>query len=115
MKPVVIETPYGEDPEFYAEYAKACMAHSIEHGEAPFASHILYAESGVLNESKPKQRQQGMEAGRAWFNKAEKVIFYTDFGFSEGMEKAYEIATWQGSVIKRRVLPRFYLRLYSLI
>lgn len=86
--PVIIETPYGSNPEFYSIYAKKCMKDSTERNEAPLASHILYADSGVLDDHQPEERKLGIELGYAWLKKAEYVVFCTDFGWSNGMREA---------------------------
>lgn len=91
-KRVVIESPYAGDTERNEAYARACMKHSLNQGEAPIASHLLYTQPGVLDEEVPEQRQWGIEAGYAWMVEAELVIFYVDVGFSHGMLQAMHFA-----------------------
>lgn len=55
-------------------------------GESPYASHGLI--SGALDEA--TERQRGIEAGYAWWRVADKVVFYTDLGWSRGMAAAMD-------------------------
>lgn len=66
-------------------YARLALLDSLKRGEAPIASHLLVTQ--VYNES-PSFREAGIAAGRAWQSQAELVAFYTDLGWSSGMERA---------------------------
>ncbi len=90
MTPVIIESPYAGDIERNVEYAKKCMLDSLNRGEAPILSHLLYTQ--VLNDSDPIQRAMGINAGLVWGKFAEKTVVYYDLGFSEGMIKGIEHA-----------------------
>ena len=85
MRLVVIESPYAGDVELNLRYLRACMADCLRRGEAPFASHALYTQPGVLDDSDPAQRKLGMDAGFAWRDMATATIVYTDLGISKGM------------------------------
>ena len=89
MKRVIIESPYaaanGHTVADHEEYARRCMADSLARGEAPLASHLLYTQHGILDDTDPEQRKRGMEAGWAWTEMADLVAVYTDFGESCGM------------------------------
>lgn len=85
MRLVVIESPYAGDEATNLEYLRACMADCLRRGEAPFASHGLYTQPGVLDDSKPEERKLGIAAGFAWRNMAEATVVYTDLGVSRGM------------------------------
>jgi hypothetical protein len=88
VKLVVIESPYAGDVEKNLRYVRACMKDCLYRGEAPYASHALYTQLGVLDDQVPDQRRRGIEAGFAWRNVAELVVFYEDLGWSRGMEAA---------------------------
>lgn len=92
MNRVIIESPFKGRNECEEDsniiYAKACMQDSLSRGEAPFASHLLYTQEGILNDSIPDQRKQGIEAGHAWLKVADYAAFYIDRGISEGMRAA---------------------------
>lgn len=85
MKLVVIESPYAGDVERNLRYLRACMADCFDRGEAPYASHALYTQPGVLDDDIPAERQLGIDAGFAWAECAAARVVYTDLGISTGM------------------------------
>ena len=89
MRLVIIESPYAGDIAQNLEYARLCVRDSLSRGEAPIASHLLYTQTGLLNDSIPIERTQGIDAGHAWFEVADAIIFYTDLGISNGMDLAF--------------------------
>lgn len=99
MKLVIIESPYagGGDVEANLCYARKAVADSLRRGEAPIASHLLYKQPGILNDSVPAERALGIAAGLAWRLVAEKQIFYVDRGWSGGM-----IAAWKQCIAENR-------------
>jgi hypothetical protein len=105
MKLVVLESPYSGDIEVNLHYARRCLAHSISLGEAPLASHLLYTQPGVLDDTIPEERNKGMLAGHAWLATADYLVVYTDLGISSGMllgMKAAEI--YSVPIIYRKIL-----------
>lgn len=86
---VIVESPFGApNPEAVArnlKYLRACMKDCLDRGEAPFASHGLYTQEGVLDDWKPDEREKGIQAGFAWRQVAEVTVFYVDLGISGGM------------------------------
>lgn len=101
---MIIESPYAGDTERNAEYAKACMRDSLERGEAPFASHLLYTQ--VLDDGIADQRALGMQAGFAWGLEADLVAVYVDLGVSAGMLAGIKRARGRGiEVVERQILP----------
>lgn len=87
-KLVIIESPYAGDVERNTTYARACVKDSLLRGEAPLASHLLYTQPGILNDSIPSERARGIRAGLAWLSSADLVAIYTDLGMSKGMTHA---------------------------
>lgn len=85
VRRVVIESPYAGDVERNLRYLRACMADCLRRGEAPFASHALYTQPGVLDDADPIQRDIGIAAGFAWRDMADVTAVYTDLGVSRGM------------------------------
>jgi hypothetical protein len=85
MRRVIVESPYAGDIERNVRYARAAVADCIKRGEAPIASHLLFTQPGVLDDSKPEERKLGIEAGYAWWSAAQAIIFYEDLGWSNGM------------------------------
>ena len=104
MRLVVIESPYAGNVEDNERYARACMADSLARGEAPFASHLLYTQQGVLDDTSPAERDLGMRAGFAWGVGADAVAVYTDRGISAGMRAGIERAEAIGLPIEYRRL-----------
>ncbi len=88
MKLVVVESPYAGKVERNVEYARRCLSDCLLRGEAPIASHLLYTQEGVLDDEIPEERTRGIAAGIHWANRADFVVFYTDWGWSPGMYKA---------------------------
>lgn len=102
MRRVVIESPYAGNVEENVAYLKRCMLDSMERGEAPFASHLLYTQ--VLDDTSPVERRYGMEAGFEWARVAEAVVVYTDLGISPGMASGIARATEYGLLVEHRSL-----------
>lgn len=99
---VIIESPYAGDIERNTHYARRAMRDSLDRGEHPIASHLIYTQPHILDELKPEERKRGIEAGFAWWCKAEKIVFYTDYGFSGGMNDALERAKNHGKLYEIR-------------
>lgn len=96
MKLVIIESPYAGSVIPNVEYARKCMRDSLERGEAPIASHLLYTQPGILDDYNPEERAWGINAGLAWRKVAELAVFYTDRGWSGGMTAARELYDREG-------------------
>ena len=86
MRRVIVESPYAGDVEANVEYARAALYDCLMRGEAPFASHLLYTQPGVLDDSIPDERLDGIYAGLTWADVADAVVVYTDRGISDGMQ-----------------------------
>jgi len=104
MKLVVIESPYAGDVEGNVAYARQCLRHSLDQGEAPFASHLLYTQPTVLDDTVERERLRGIQAGYEWMEAADIVAFYIDRGWSPGMLKALKMARMLHKVIEVRAL-----------
>ena len=72
---------------------RAALADCLRRGEAPFASHLLYTQPGVLDDLIPKERKQGIEAGLELAKRADATVVYADLGISKGMEWGIKAAT----------------------
>ena len=66
MTLVIIESSFAGDMERNIKYARRCMRDSLIRGEFPFASHLLYTQEGILDDTKPDERKLGIEAGFEW-------------------------------------------------
>jgi hypothetical protein len=96
MRRVIIESPFAAS-DLYSEkehlrYVRAAMKDCLYHGEAPFASHALYTQDGVLFDGHEAERKMGMEAGVEWYRGAQAAVVYVDYGISRGMQFGIERA-----------------------
>lgn len=91
MRRVCIESPLAGDVERNTRYAEACILHSLELGESPFAGHLLYPR--VLDDERSEHRQLGIAAHLAWMCAAHAVVAYIDYGVTDGMSKALHLAS----------------------
>jgi hypothetical protein len=80
------------------------MKDCFSRGEAPFASHGLYTQPGVLRDNVAEERQHGIDAGFAWRMCADKTVVYTDCGISKGMEYGIKHAQELDRLIEYRTL-----------
>lgn len=98
---VIIESPYAaKNPngsldhigiEINVEYARACMRDALLRGEAPYASHLLYTQPGVLRDDVPDDRELGITSGFEFRRVADVIAVYTDLGISPGMQRAIDL------------------------
>ncbi len=92
MKKVIIESPYAGNIESNIKYARKCVKDCLNRGEAPICSHLLYTQSGILDDDITEERSLGINAGLAWANVADLHVFYLDYGMSKGMYYAMDAA-----------------------
>lgn len=104
MIPVIIESPYAGDVALHLAYLRACMRDCLERGEAPFASHALYTQPGVLDDTQSEERALGIEAGFAWRAFAARTVVYIDLGISGGMRQGIADAEARGCPVEYRAL-----------
>lgn len=81
---VIVESPFS-GPFANVKYCREALRDCLNRGESPFASHLLYTQKGVLDDTIPAERAKGMEAALGWLEVADHVAVYMDFGISEGM------------------------------
>jgi len=88
-------------------YARRCLSHSLEEGESPFASHLLYTQ--VLDDTVAAQRELGLSLASAWYDVADLCAIYTDRGISDGMKRGIEYAKKIGlKTVERSILDDEY-------
>jgi hypothetical protein len=113
---VYLESPFAapagtpaEDRAWHVEkhlaYARAAMADCLSRLEAPFVSHALYTQPGVLDDLIPHERALGIEAGFAWARAAVRTVVYCDLGISRGMHLGIKRAKAEGRPIHFRSCP----------
>ncbi len=104
MRLVILESPYAGDIEANVAYARACVRDALERGEAPIASHLLYTQPGILDDTISTERQLGIDAGLAWRRVADATVVYTDRGVSRGMNEGIAAAVKAGIPVEYREL-----------
>lgn len=104
MRLVIIESPYAGDVERNLLYLRAAMRDCLARDEAPFASHALYTQPGVLDDTDPGERRLGIDAGLAWGAKADATVVYADLGISPGMRIGIRRAKAAGRTVEYRWL-----------
>lgn len=85
-------------------FARKCMADCLKKGEAPFASHLLYTQPGVLNDHIPTEREAGMAAGNRFLHVCDRVVAYIDRGVSNGMRRKLRLGLETATPIEFRRL-----------
>lgn len=108
MLRVVIESPLSaptkEGIEENKVYARRCMLDSLYRGEAPYASHLLFDQQGLLDDRLRNDRLMGMQAGFAWGGEAQLVAVYIDKGISKGMQMGIDRYRHLGIPVEERRL-----------
>ena len=92
MRRVILESPYAGDVKMHKAYARACVRDSLLRGESPLASHLLYTQAGILDDTIPAERAHGINSGHAWMTHADAVVVYEDHGISPGMQAGIDSA-----------------------
>ena len=105
---VLLESPYAgktkKEIDHNVKYAQLCMKDCFNRGEYPFASHLLYTQSYILDDNIPEERQKGIQAGLAWGRHASKTVVYCDYGISKGMMEGIKRADSEGRMVEKRYL-----------
>lgn len=109
MRRVILESPFAAPtPEGIGAniaYARACVKDCLSRGESPIASHLLFAQPGILDDAIPEQRALGIKAGWAWYGVADACVVYTDRGLSSGMDKGITRAKSFNLPVEYRKIP----------
>lgn len=104
MRLVILESPFAGDVPGNIAYARKAVRDCLARGEAPIASHLLFTQTGVLDDGVPEQRKLGIAGGLAWYGRADAGVFYLDRGMSAGMQAAKNYAEGQGVRIELRFI-----------
>lgn len=107
---VVVESPYAgatdEEIARNVKYARAAMRDCLMKNEAPYASHLLYTQPGVLRDDNKEERKLGITAGFAWRRAASMTVVYIDHGITKGMRLGIEHAEAMGCPVEYRSLEK---------
>lgn len=110
MKLVIIESPLSGNFKENKDYARKCMRDSLMKGEAPYASHLLYDQEGILDDTILEERELGIKAGFYWGDAADYIVVYIDKGISSGMVRGIKKADNIGKEIYYRSLEQGEVR-----
>ncbi len=109
MKRVVIESPFGTNPDGSRAdqatvdrniaYARRAMLWCLRKGYSPYGSHLLYPQ--CLDDATPDERELGIKAGFAWGRAAELVLVFGDYGLTPGMLRGIARAADDGQDVLR--------------
>lgn len=108
MNRLCIESAYAESERFTVtenvEFARAVCRYALARGYVPYASHLFFP--GILDDSRPQERELGIRAGFAWSQHATEVWFCLrpDEELSQGMKEAVGYFSYIGIPMK---LARF--------
>lgn len=81
---VIVESPFAGGFA-NVKYSRECLKDCLSRGESPYASHLLYTQKGVLNDSVTEERRLGIQAANNWLEVADIVAVYMDLGVTRGM------------------------------
>lgn len=84
MSRVIVESPFAGGFA-NVKYSRECLRDCLDRGESPFASHLLYTQKGVLDDTLPEERRRGIDAAIGWLEVADYVVVYCDLGVTSGM------------------------------
>lgn len=105
---VVVESPLSaptrQGIEENKKYARECVLDCLRRGEAPYASHLLFDQPGLLDDTDADQRKLGMEAGFMWGRLAHLIAVYVDRGISTGMQRGIDFYRGEGIEVEYRKL-----------
>jgi hypothetical protein len=111
MQLAILESPFAGPTQDIIDrnvaYARAGMRSCLTGGMATYASHLLYTQPGVLDDTVPAERTLGIEAGLAWGSRAEVSVITPDLGISGGMVWGIRRAISEGRPLLFRSLPEF--------
>jgi hypothetical protein len=92
MKLIYVASPYAGDIEQNTEFARKACRHVMSEGHAFFAPHLLYPQ--LLDDSKPQERQLGLDMGLAVLPRCDELWCYGDrisFGMHLEIEEAVRL------------------------
>ena len=98
MKLIYVASPYAGDIEQNTAFARKACRHVMSEGHAFFAPHLLYPQ--LLDDSKPQERQAGLDMGLAMLPRYDELWCYGD-RISFGMHLEIEEAVRLGIPVRR--------------
>lgn len=103
---VMIETPFAGSSAtaigLNRLYGNEALRDSLLRGEAPMAAHALYAQTFVLDQDDPDERELIEVARASWLPLVNRVIVYVDRGVTPSMEVGIRRARDLGVPVEER-------------
>ena len=108
---VDIESPYSApttaEIKRNIRYARAAVRDCLLRGETPYASHLFFTQTGILDDNIAEDRILGINAGKYIIQKlGAMTVVYADLGISKGMEFGIALAKNDGRKIEFRSLGK---------
>lgn len=91
---VIVESPFAGDTKRNLAYLLRAFEWCFNSGYLPIASHAMFTQ--VLDDKLPDQRKRGIEWGYEYWDCADRLFFFIDYGMSPGMTAAHAEAILQG-------------------
>lgn len=98
---VIVESPFAGGFT-NVKYSREALRDCLDRGESPFASHLLYTQKGVLDDTLPAERAKGIDAAIGWLEVCDYIAVYVDLGVTPGMARGIIRAASLGKKIKFR-------------
>lgn len=103
----LVLTPFmSEDPakkDMFYRYAKRAVKDCLNRGEAPLASHIFFYEF-FNNNLIQTERDMGFISQVSWIKDCDMVVVYMDFGITQAMKAALDVAKLKNRRIEYRLI-----------
>ncbi len=108
---VDVESPYyaptREGIILNIRYARAAVHDCLLRGETPYASHLFFTQTGILDDNIVAERDLGIRAGKEIIEKlGATTAVYEDLGISRGMQFGIDAAVKSGRPVERRKLGK---------
>lgn len=103
MPRVIVESPFAGGFS-NVKFARECVKDCLNRGEHPFASHLLYTQKGLLDDTLPEERRKGIDAAIGWLEVADYIVVYMDLGITPGMVIGITRAVKLGKPVRLRWL-----------
>jgi len=110
---IFLESPYGNGNPVFIAYAQRAMNDARRRGEIPIVSHLMWTQHEAaighfVSDDSEKYVVTGREAALDAIChlrlRSDKVVAYTDYGISAGMQHGLEHAKANGLTIEMRQL-----------
>lgn len=121
---VVLESPFSGDIDRHVAYGQRCMADARERKEIVIMPHLLWTQHHKAKhhfvsdfapefEIKNGGREASLEQIKELRRRADKTVFYIDYGYSSGMRHALDHCKEEGLPYEERILGNLQQDVYN--